>query len=432
MFATFTARARKVLSIARKEAQRLDGDHIGTEHLLLGIILEGGGVAAKVLRNLNVDPKRAREAVEKLIAPSSAPPMLLGALPFSPRAKRVIELANEAADQLGHAVVGTEHLLLGLLKETEGIGARTLDDLGLKLHEVRDMILEVLGAEGSEESSLSSPVERDLFERAQAYLALADRPALLDALAKIFQQGRSAALVGPSYVGKTSLVFALSRAKAGSSAYWSLDHRVFDEFHRSALSMPRRPGTVCFVPEGELVTASRSPVADILDERRRAGERLLLEFRDGGFDAYAAKYPDLAKELLRVDVAPPDAAECAELLQSARPRLKKTMGLEISADVLQEADRLARARWPRMVAPWATLITIWKAAAIRNETNPRGDILRVEEDIATLEKSPDPKDRSYAEALRLHAEGLRGVDCDLTLESVRQAVGELADRPSLL
>jgi hypothetical protein len=196
--------------------------------------------------------------------------------------------------------------------------------------------------------------------------------------------------------------------------------------------MPRRPGTVCFVPEGELVTASRSPVADLLDERRRGGERLLLEFREGGLEEYATKYPDLAKELERVDVPPPNAQECAELLQSARPRLKKTMGLEIAADVLQEADRLARARWPKMVAPWATLITIWKAAAIRNETNPRGDILRVEEDIAKLDKSSDPQDRSYANALRLHAEGLRGVDCDLTLESVRQAIGELADRPSLL
>src|SRR6185369_869720 len=113
-------------------------------------------------------------------------------------------------------------------------------------------------------------------------------------------------------------------------------------------------------------------------------------------DAYAAKYPDLAKELARVDVQAPDATECAELLQSARPRLKKTMGLEIAPDVLREADRLARARWPKMVAPWATLITIWKAASIRNETNPRGDIIRVEEDIAKLDKSSDPQDRSYA------------------------------------
>jgi ATP-dependent Clp protease ATP-binding subunit ClpA len=437
MFEKFTKRARKVMSLARQEAQRLEGEFIGTEHILLGIFQEGGGVAARVLKNLNLDLRHIRQEIEKLHLPSSSPAKTLGQLPFSPRARRVIELAAGAAGQLGHDYLGTEHLLLGLLKEHEGRAAQVLSNLGLKLAEVRDLVLEVLGAEGSEESPSALPpppsqIERNLFDRAHAYLALADRPALEEMLARLLQQGRSVALVGPKYVGKTSLVFALSRAKAGDFAYWSIDHRIFDEFHRAEVSMPRLPGTVCFVPEAELLTASRSPVADLLDERRRGGEHLLLEFREGGFEAYSTRFPDLAKELARVDVHPPDARECALLLESARPRLRKTMGIEVSADVLGEADRLARARWPKMVAPWATLITIWKAAAIRNETNPRGDILRVEKDIAELERSPNPEDLRTAEALRLHAEGLRGVDCDLTLESVRQAIGELADRPGLL
>ncbi len=147
MFEKFTERARKVMSLARQEAQRLNSEFIGTEHVLLGIIQEGGGVAAKVLKNLNVDLKRIRQEIEKLITPSGTPTVTLGQLPFSPRAKRVIELAGEAASQLGHDVIGTEHLLLGLLKENEGIAAQVLTNLGIKLDEVRDMVLEVLGAD---------------------------------------------------------------------------------------------------------------------------------------------------------------------------------------------------------------------------------------------------------------------------------------------
>ncbi len=147
MFEKFTERARKVMSLARQEAQRLNSEFIGTEHILLGIIQEGGGVAAKVLKNLNVDLRRIRQEIEKLITPSTSPTVTLGQLPFSPRAKRVIELAGDAASHLGHDVIGTEHLLLGLLKENEGIAAQVLTNLGLKLDEVRDMVLEVLGAD---------------------------------------------------------------------------------------------------------------------------------------------------------------------------------------------------------------------------------------------------------------------------------------------
>jgi ATP-dependent Clp protease ATP-binding subunit ClpA len=389
-----------------------------------------------VLKNLDIDPKRIRQEIDKLRPPAAPGSVRIGQIPFSPRAKRAIELAGEAAAQLHHDDIGTEHLVLGLIQEKEGIAAQVLDKLGLQLDEARDKVKEVLGTEPREERPPSPPVpslvERNLFDRAHAYLALTDRPALQDSVTQLLLQGRSVALSGPSSVGKTSLVFALSRAKAGSLAYWSIDHRIFDEFHRSELSMPKRPGTVCFVPEGELLTASRSLVADLLDERRRGGERLLLEFREGGLEAYAAKYPDLAKELARLDVTPPARAECAELLESARPRLRQKMGLNVSGDVLREADRLARARWPKLVAPWATILTLWKAAAIQNESGGRGDMQRLEADIAALEKSTSPQDRLTADALRKHVDGLRGSEPELPLESVRQAIGELADKPGTL
>jgi len=147
MFEKFTERARKVMIIARQEAQRLMSEFIGTEHILLGIIEEGGGIASKVLKRLSIDEKKVKVEIEKLITPSTSPTVTLGQLPFSPRAKRVLELADEAASQLGHDVVGTEHLLIGLLKENEGIAAQVLTNLGLKLDEVRDTVLDCLGVE---------------------------------------------------------------------------------------------------------------------------------------------------------------------------------------------------------------------------------------------------------------------------------------------
>jgi len=169
MFEKFTERARKVMSFSRQEAQRLNNDAIGTEHILLGIVREGGGVAAKVLKNLRVDFERVIKEVEKLVK-TDKPSNLLGQIPFSPRAKRVIELAGESSSQLEADVIGTEHLLLGLLKENEGIAAQVLINLGLKLEEVRDMILEVLGADLS-----AKPSEGDkAFETLKASITKGD------------------------------------------------------------------------------------------------------------------------------------------------------------------------------------------------------------------------------------------------------------------
>lgn len=146
MFEKFTERARKVMSISRQEAQRLNSEFIGTEHMLLGIVKENGGVATKVLTRL-LKGKIAviEEEINKLITPPAVPPNIQGQLPFSPRAKRVMELAGEAGSMLGADYLGTEHILLGLIKENEGIAAQVLLNLGLKIEEVRDGILEELG-----------------------------------------------------------------------------------------------------------------------------------------------------------------------------------------------------------------------------------------------------------------------------------------------
>ena len=148
MFDRFTDRARKVMGQAKAEAQRLNNEYIGTEHVLLGLVQEGSGVAANVLRNMNIDLKRIRAEIEKIVK-GNPTIVMQGNLPFTPRAKKVLELAVEEASNLGHNYIGTEHLLLGLIKENEGIAARVLLNLGVKLEEVREEILEFLGADKS-------------------------------------------------------------------------------------------------------------------------------------------------------------------------------------------------------------------------------------------------------------------------------------------
>src|SRR5260370_5364955 len=134
-FEHFTERARKVLSLAQEEAQRFNHNYIGTEHLLLGLVREGDGVAAKVLNNLGVELNKVRSAVEFIIGRGDR--IVLGEIGLTPRAKKVIELAVDEARRLNHHYIGTEHLLLGLVREGEGIAAGALVRLGVNLGKQR-------------------------------------------------------------------------------------------------------------------------------------------------------------------------------------------------------------------------------------------------------------------------------------------------------
>ncbi|MFO0874451.1 MAG: ATP-dependent Clp protease ATP-binding subunit [Phycisphaerales bacterium] len=156
MFERLTDRARKVMALANQEAQRFNHEYIGTEHILLGLVKEGSGVGANVLKNLDIDLRKVRLEVEKLV--KSGPEMVtMGKLPQTPRAKKVIEYAIEEARNLNHNYVGTEHLLLGLLREHDGVAAQVLMNLGLKLEEVREEVLNLLGAGVESEETTSQP-----------------------------------------------------------------------------------------------------------------------------------------------------------------------------------------------------------------------------------------------------------------------------------
>ncbi|MFO7273882.1 MAG: Clp protease N-terminal domain-containing protein, partial [Bacillota bacterium] len=144
MFSRYTERAQRVIVLAQDEARRLNYDYVGTEHLLLGLIREGEGIAAKALQSLGISLEQVRAEVEKMIGKGSATSR--GEIGFTPRAKKVmVELAIEEARLLGHNYVGTEHILLGLIREGEGVAAQVLQNLGADLERVRNQVIHLLG-----------------------------------------------------------------------------------------------------------------------------------------------------------------------------------------------------------------------------------------------------------------------------------------------
>src|SRR3954449_11202205 len=239
MFERFTDRARKVMALANQEAQRFNHEYIGTEHILLGLVKEGSGVGANVLKNLDVDLRKVRLEVEKLV--KSGPDMVtMGKLPQTPRAKKVIEYAIEEARNLNHNYVGTEHLLLGLLREHDGVAAQVLMNLGLKLEEVREEVLNLLGA-GVESEEPSQPAQekqsgsgsksrsktpaldsfgRDLTELAKegALDPVIGRQTEIERLVQVLcrRTKNNPVLLGEAGVGKTAIVEGLAQRIIGN------------------------------------------------------------------------------------------------------------------------------------------------------------------------------------------------------------------------
>jgi ATP-dependent Clp protease ATP-binding subunit ClpC len=146
VFERFTDRARRVVVLAQEEARLLNHNYIGTEHVLLGLVREGEGVAGQALTSMGIGPDAVRGQVEKIIGQGQAAPT--GHIPFTPRAKKVLELSLRESLQLGHNYIGTEHILLGLVREGEGVAAQVLQQLGADLNRVRQAVIRLLGEKG--------------------------------------------------------------------------------------------------------------------------------------------------------------------------------------------------------------------------------------------------------------------------------------------
>jgi ATP-dependent Clp protease ATP-binding subunit ClpA len=178
MFERFTDRARRVVVLAQEEARMLNHNYIGTEHVLLGLVHEGEGVAAKALESLGISLEGVRARIEEIIGQGEKAPT--GHIPFTPRAKKALELSLREALQLGHNYIGTEHVLLGVIREGDGIGCRVLVELGAELTRVRQAIIQLLN--GTVEST-KAPVDMTLTELDEAISkARRDKESAIDAL----------------------------------------------------------------------------------------------------------------------------------------------------------------------------------------------------------------------------------------------------------
>jgi len=235
MFNRFTERARRVILLAREEAKRLNHDYLGTEHLLLGLIREGSGIAITALENLGIDLEQVKREVEKTVDRGGGT-IFLGQIPFTPRAKKVLELAVTEARNLGHSYIGTEHLLLGLVRQGEGIAAQILVGLGVDLERLREEIIELL--EGKVPSRKTGKPGRtptlDRFGRDLTQLAkngeldpVIGREKEIERVIQILSRRtkNNPVLIGEAGVGKTAIAEGLAQKIAEGSLPESLLNR---------------------------------------------------------------------------------------------------------------------------------------------------------------------------------------------------------------
>jgi len=379
----FTDRARKVMGYARQEAQRFNHEYIGTEHILLGLVKEGSGVAANVLHNLDVDLKKIRLEVEKMV--QTGPELVTkGQLPFTPRAKKVLEFSLEEARNLGHNYIGTEHILLGLLREHEGVAAHVLMNLGLKLDDVRQEVLNLLGAEAesaegdtprSEKKGKSKTPALDSFGRDLTQLAREGKldPVIgrKDEIERVItvlsrRTKNNPVLLGEAGVGKTAIVEGLAQKIVAHDVPELLSNRrivaldlalmvagtkyrgQFEERIKAVLSEVRRAGdVVLFVDELHTIVGAGGAegaidASNVLKPSLSRGEiqcigaTTLDEYRK-----YIEKDAALERRFQTIMVEPPSNDVAVEILMGLRDRYEAHHRVRITDRAIQAAVELS-------------------------------------------------------------------------------------------
>ncbi len=467
MYERFTDRARKVMQLANQEAQRFNHEYIGTEHVLLGLVKEGSGVAANVLKNLDVDLRKIRLEVEKIV--QSGPDMVtMGKLPQTPRAKKVIEYAMEEARNLNHNYVGTEHLLLGLLREQEGVAAQVLMNLGLKLEDVREEVLNLLGhgLEGAEsgerasgapaKSGKSKTPALDSFGRDLTELArqgkldpVIGRANEIERVIQILsrRQKNNPVLLGEAGVGKTAIVEGFAQMVVeGNVPELLRDKRIvvldlammvagtkyrgqFEERIKAVMNEVRRAkNTILFIDElhtlvgaggaeGAIDASNVLKPALSRGELQCIGATTLDEYRK-----YIEKDGALERRFQTVMVEPPSADQTVEILKGLRDRYEQHHRVQITDDALEKAVELSSRYITGRCLPDKAIDVIDEAGArIRLKSMVRPpDLKELEEEAERLNQSKEEavasQDFEKAARLRDQADKLRKKKETLTHE----------------
>ncbi|MHC4623633.1 MAG: ATP-dependent Clp protease ATP-binding subunit [Planctomycetota bacterium] len=461
MFERFTDRARKVMALANQEAQRFNHEYIGTEHILLGLVKEGSGVGATVLKNLDVDIKKLRLEVEKLV--KSGPDMVtMGKLPQTPRAKKVIEYAIEEARSLNHNYVGTEHILLGLLRESEGIAAQVLMNLGLKLEDVRQEVLNLLGAgvEGEHTSlgmkmgpsigpkAKSKTPALDSFGRDLTQLAASDeldpvigRKNEIERLVQILcrRTKNNPVLLGEAGVGKTAIVEGLSQQIVNKQVPELLKGKrivvldlammvagtkyrgQFEERIKAVINeVKRAKNVVLFVDElhtlvgaggaeGAIDASNVLKPALARGEVQCIGATTLDEYRK-----HIEKDGALERRFQTIIVEPPSKEETLDILRGLQDRYEAHHRVRFTDEALYQAVELSSRYITGRCLPDKAIDVVDESGArvrLKNLTPPP-DLTETEEKIAQLQREKDEAVRSadYERAAALRDEAQKLLD----------------------
>lgn len=379
MFGRFTERAQKVLALSQEEAIRLGHNNIGTEHILLGLVREGEGIAAKALKELGLEEKQIEEEVEKLIGRGSQP---MQSIHYTPRAKKVVELSQDEARKLSHSYVGTEHILLGLIREGEGVAARVLHNLDVGLNKARQQVLQLLGSNESQPSqqtrgqaaNVSTPtldsLARDLTVSAKEGKVdpVIGRDKEIERIIQILSRRtkNNPVLIGEPGVGKTAVVEGLAH---------KIVHNEVPETLRDKRVMTLDMGTV--VAGTKYRGEFEDRLKKVMDEIRNAGNVILFidELHtligaggaEGAIDAsnilkpslsrgeiqcvgattldeyrrYIEKDAALERRFQPIQVDEPTIEETAQILQGLRDRYEAHHRVTITDEAIQAAAELS-------------------------------------------------------------------------------------------
>ena len=447
MFERFTDRARRVVVLAQEEARMLNHNYIGTEHILLGLIHEGEGVAAKALESLGISLEAVRQQVEEIIGQGQQAPS--GHIPFTPRAKKVLELSLREALQLGHNYIGTEHILLGLIREGEGVAAQVLVKLGADLNRVRQQVIQLLsGYQGKEPATAGGPAEGTpstslVLDQFGRNLTQAARENKLDPvigrekeIERVMQvlsrrTKNNPVLIGEPGVGKTAIVEGLAQdivrgevpetlkdkqlytLDLGALVAGSRYRGDFEERLKKVLKEIRTRGDIILfidemhtlvgagAAEGAIDAASILKPMLARGELQTIGATTLDEYRK-----HIEKDAALERRFAPIQVQAPDVADTVEILKGLRDRYESHHRVSITDGALQAAARLSDRYISDRQLPDKAIDLIDEAGSrlrIRRMTAPP-DLREFDERIANVrrdkESAIDEQDFEKAAALR--------------------------------